>query len=86
MSSYNSKYYKKSMKRNKVVSHILEKFLTIKEMITDSQPEKLLLCNQPTPSQRRQMLKQQANTDNDNLPDVLQEETSSTAPSVSLTR
>ena len=74
------------MKRNKVVSHILEKFLTIKEMKTDSQPEKLLLCSQPTPSHRRQMLTQQANADNDNLPDVLQEETSSTAPSVSLTR
>ena len=30
MSSRNSKYYKKSMKRNKVVSHILEKFLNYK--------------------------------------------------------
>ena len=43
MSSHNSKYYKKSPKRNKVVSHTLEKFLKRKrddDKKLDSLPEK----------------------------------------------
>ena len=42
MSSHNSKYYKKSVKRNKVESHTLEKILKHKRAddSTDSQPEK----------------------------------------------
>ena len=61
MSSHNSKYYKKSLKRNKVVSHTQEKFLKRKrddDNNTDSQPEKTAVT-QPVNFQLRKITQKQ---------------------------
>ena len=61
MSSHNSKYYKKSLKRNKVVSHTQEKFLKRKrddDNNTDSQSEKTAVT-QPVNFQLRKITQKQ---------------------------
>ena len=87
MSSHNPKYYKKSLKRNKVVSHTLEKsFKRKRDYVSkaDSLPEKIAVTQ--TANSQLEEITQQANAENDNLLKVLPKETSSTAPCVSLSK
>ena len=87
MSSHNSKYYKKSLKRNKVVSHTLEKSIKRKRddyNDTDFQPEKTAVT-EPANSQLEEIT-QPANAENGKLVGAVPEEASSTAQSVSLSQ
>ena len=78
MLSHNSKYYKKSLKRNKVLSHT-------DGDNTQTLSQKKIAVTQPANSQLEEIT-QQANAENDNLLDAQSEKTNSTAPSVSLTQ